>query len=226
MKYVEVYEEIKNKIIRKEYSSWSSLEGEEILCHKYAVSRPTLRKAILKLKNEGYVHSRQGSGIFVNPPEFYEQSKLTTLSEKQDEGYKIENKIFFCKEIEADENLCNVFNVDKKEKFIYFKRLRVVSGEPKILEYTYMPCYLFKDFNEEVLNKSVFKYMEERYNVSHDIKTIKAIKSNEDISKVLEIDLDSAILEIEHKVYLTKSILAQYTKEISTDNSITIASVR
>ena len=57
-------------------------------------------------------------------------------------------------------------------------------------------------------------------------KEIENIKSNEDVSKVLEIDLDSAILEIEHKVYLTKSILAQYTKEIYTDNSVTIASVR
>lgn len=226
MKYIDVYEDIKYKIMNKEYNSWSSLAGEEILVSKYGVSRPTIRKAISKLKNEGYVHSRQGSGIFVNPPEFYEHNKLTTISENQYIKDKIESKVFFYREVEGNEELNSIFNLDQNEKFIYYKRLRIISDEAKIIEYTYMPKYLFKDFSEDILKKSVLKYIEERYNISHDIKTITAIKSNGEVSEILGLERDSAILQIEHKVYLTKSILAQYTKEISKDNSITIASVR
>ena len=226
MKYIDVYEDIKCKILNKEYNSWSSLAGEEILVSKYGVSRPTIRKAISKLKNEGYVHSRQGSGIFVNPPEFYEHNKLTTISENQYIKDKIESKVFFYREVEGNDELNSVFNLDQNEKFIYYKRLRIISDEAKIIEYTYMPKYLFKDFSEDILKKSVLKYIEGRYNISHDIKTITAIKSNEEVSEVLGLECNSPILQIEHKVYLTKSILAQYTKEISKDNSITIASVR
>lgn len=65
MKYVEVYQAIKADIINGLSPAWSQLEGEHALSDKFGVSRPTLRKAIEKLKQESFVHSRQGSGILL-----------------------------------------------------------------------------------------------------------------------------------------------------------------
>ena len=84
MKYIEIYEDIKERILNKKYQSWSPLDGEVMLCNYYNVSRTTVRKAISLLKKDGFIHSRQGSGIFVNPPEFYEEQTLKSLSEKLD----------------------------------------------------------------------------------------------------------------------------------------------
>ncbi len=38
-----------------------------MLCDKFGISRLTVRQGINKLKSEGYLYSRQGSGNFVNP---------------------------------------------------------------------------------------------------------------------------------------------------------------
>ena len=65
----EVYEDLRRRIVNGEYASWGSLENEAVLCKRYGVSRPTLQKAVARLKQDGLVHSRQGSGVFVNPPE-------------------------------------------------------------------------------------------------------------------------------------------------------------
>lgn len=228
MKYIYVYKDLKRKILKGIYPPGATFEGEEILCGMYGLSRTTIRKAIGKLKQDGYVHSRQGSGVYVNPPEFYEEKSLTTLSERIDMNENIETTILDFKILEADEELSQVFNLSIGSKFFYFERLRKIDGSLKVLEKTYMPYYLFKDFNKEVIKKSVAKYIEEdcNYVISHDLKNIMAINVDKKLAKLFDIKEGSAILQIQHKVFLNKSILAQYTQEIQTKNNIRFVSVR
>ncbi len=228
MKYVEVYKDIKNKIQKGIYKPWEGLEGEEMLCSLYGISRTTIRKAMAKLKQDGYIHSRQGSGIFVNPPEFYEEKNLTTLSERIDKDDNIENIILEFNEIDASEELSEMFNLRTEKKLYHYKRLRRINGIPQVLEETYMPQYLFKDFSEDKAKGSILKYMEEEcgYIISHDLKNISAINIDKELSELLCIDEGQATLQIDHKVYLMKSVLAQYTKEIQVKNNIRFVSVR
>ncbi len=228
MKYKDVYKDIREKIQKKSYSPWTSLEGEEILGMKYGVSRTTVRKAITHLKNEGYIHSRQGSGIYVNPPEFYEEKNITTLSERIEENKDIKNIILKYQLVDADDHLSEIFNLPLGTKLIYYTRLRKINDVPQVLEETYMPQYLFENFHEETAKGSVIRYIEEAcgYKISHDIKNVKAISLTKDLSTLLEIEDGTPTLQIEHKVYLIKSLLAQYTREIQTKNNIRFVSVR
>ena len=228
MKYINVYKDIKTKIEKGIYRSWDTLEGEEMLCNLYGVSRTTIRKAIAKLKQDGYIHSRQGSGSFVNPPEFYEEKNLTTLSEKMNEFNNIQNIILDFREVDATQRLSKMFNLRTQSKIYHYKRLRKINDVPKVFEETYMPKYLFNDFSKEKLKGSVLKYIEEEcnYTISHDLKNISAINIDKELSELLCIDERIATLQIDHKVYLMKSILAQYTREIQTKNNIRFVSVR
>ena len=228
MKYIEVYKDIKDKIQQGIYKPWSPLQGEELLCELYGISRTTIRKAMAKLKQDGYIHSRQGSGIFVNPPEFYEEQNLRTLSEKIEKNKNLENMLIDFKIIDADEELAEIFNLPVNSKMIYYKRIRKINNEPKVLEETCMPQYLFKNFTEENAKESVLRYIEKecKYVISHDVKNITAINLDEELAKILEMQVGVATLQIKHKVYLIKSILAQYTKEIQINNNIRFVSVR
>jgi DNA-binding GntR family transcriptional regulator len=147
LKYIEVYEDIKEKIHNGVYTPWSTLHGEEFLCDLYGISRTTVRKALAKLKQDGYIHTRQGSGIFVNPPEFYEEQHLTTISERIDRGENLENTVLEFKVMIADKELSELFNIPIGSGVFYYKRIRKINGIPKVIEETYMPQYLFKDFN-------------------------------------------------------------------------------
>lgn len=228
MKYINVYKDIKNKIEKGTYQPWETLEGEEMLCNLYGISRTTIRKAMAKLKQDGYIHTRQGSGSFVNPPEFYEEKNLTTLSERIDESSNIENIILEFQEIDANQELSEMFNLRTQDKLYHYKRLRKVNNIPKVLEETYMPKYLFPNFSEENLKTSVLKYIENEceYVISHDLKNIYAININKELSELLCIDEGMATLQIDHKVYLMKSVLAQYTREIQVKNNIRFVSIR
>src|SRR5580692_7765928 len=60
-------EAIRDKIVRGEYSQGDSIPTEDRLQRLYGVSRTTVRLALAKLVNEGYIRRQQGKGTYVNP---------------------------------------------------------------------------------------------------------------------------------------------------------------
>jgi DNA-binding GntR family transcriptional regulator len=90
-----------------------------------------------------------------------------------------------------------------------------------------MPVSLFEDFNESLLYSSVMKYIENRYHViSHDFKQIQAVALGSETARHLRKEEHSLSLQIIHKVYLLKSVLAQYTIETQADNYLSALSIR
>nr|WP_245884308.1 FadR/GntR family transcriptional regulator [Hartmannibacter diazotrophicus] len=57
--------ELKASIDRGEYPPDSRLPGEHELAAAFGVSRPILRDALGRLRDEGFIYSRQGAGSFV-----------------------------------------------------------------------------------------------------------------------------------------------------------------
>lgn len=228
MKYIEVYQAIKADIVSGQFPAWSQLEGEHALSNKFGVSRPTLRKAIEKLKQESFVHSRQGSGMFVNPPEFYQDNNLTSISERINKDTDLKNIVLEFSSVDADEKLADKFKIAVGERLHHFKRMRIINGEPAILEETWMPHSLFTLFTEAHCEQSVLTYIEQQagYNISHDAKTISAKSLNEKEAFLLRVEPNHLCLSIQHNVYLLHSVLAQYTIETLVSNNLTTVSIR
>lgn len=64
--YQVIIDDIKSKILSGEYDVLDKIPTEFTLQEKYNVSRHTVRKAILKLSNEGFLRSEKGSGTYVS----------------------------------------------------------------------------------------------------------------------------------------------------------------
>lgn len=60
-----VYQDLKTKIDNGLYAKDSLLPSENQLRELYGASRDTIRRALLRLKDEGYVQSQQGKGTTV-----------------------------------------------------------------------------------------------------------------------------------------------------------------
>src|ERR1700737_2053749 len=60
-------EVLRAKIARGEYRLAEPIPTEEQLQKFYGVSRTTVRLALAKLVNEGYIRRQQGKGTYVNP---------------------------------------------------------------------------------------------------------------------------------------------------------------
>lgn len=81
-----VYQKILISIINGEYPVTEKLPSEAKLCEKYSVSRPVLRDALTRLKEDNLIVSRRGSGSFVvkRPDEtVLSFSKISSISDIQ-----------------------------------------------------------------------------------------------------------------------------------------------
>jgi len=61
-----VYDRIRRSIANGEYAEDERLPGENALAAQFDVSRPVIRAALKRLRDEGMVTSRQGSGSFIS----------------------------------------------------------------------------------------------------------------------------------------------------------------
>ena len=224
----EVYEDLRRRIVNGEYASWGSLENEAVLCKRYGVSRPTLQKAVARLKQDGLVHSRQGSGVFVNPPEFYGQYNMRSFTEQQaGTGHVVTNEVLTFEHVEAGD-LAGVFHLEPADNLIHYLRLRYLDGRAYLIDDSCLPEYLFKDFPKEVLLGSTVAYMEKDcgYSISHSIRRVHALAASPEVARLLGVKEGVPLLQTEQTIYLTRNVAIQFTREVSLQQEVTIVSVR
>ena len=65
-----LYGQLLKSIVDGEFKAGERFATEETLCRRFGTSRPTLREALARLRADGLIVSRQGSGTYVthNPP--------------------------------------------------------------------------------------------------------------------------------------------------------------
>lgn len=63
-----VHDRIRRAILNGDYSADERLPGENFLAEQHQVSRPVVRAALSRLRDEGLITSRQGAGSFVSVP--------------------------------------------------------------------------------------------------------------------------------------------------------------
>lgn len=63
-----VYDRIRRAIANGDYMADERLPGENALAERFDVSRPVIRAALKRLRDEGLIVSRQGSGSYISAP--------------------------------------------------------------------------------------------------------------------------------------------------------------
>ena len=80
----QVYREILDRIIQGEFRRGSRLPTQERLSALFGVSRPIIREALMRLSDDGFVRSRQGSGSFVQHlprPEILQFAPISSIAD-------------------------------------------------------------------------------------------------------------------------------------------------
>lgn len=66
-RYLELADELREEVLRGDYSDRGDFPTESVLCKKFDVSRFTVREALRKLTTEGLIARKRGSGTIVQP---------------------------------------------------------------------------------------------------------------------------------------------------------------
>lgn len=161
-----VYEKLRKPIVEGVYNEGDLLPSENALCMLHGVTRPTVRKALDRLLNEGYIKKQQGKGSIVRgrPKGVGILSITGTTSAIGEE--KLQTKIIVKPELRKVERAFNfeLSELERESGCIYIERLRLVSGNPVFYDITFLPNINLPRFTSRNLtDRSLFDVLRKHY---------------------------------------------------------------
>ena len=185
VKYTEIYEYIKNKILNDEYKAGEKLPSEHELTSLFDVSRNTVRRAINQLSFEGLVASVHGKGVFV--------------LEKQQFKFLVGGLQSF-----KEASLNN--NISYSTKVHCFKEI--------IIDINYFLKDVIKNLTEDIASNSIYDYLENNINLkiagAQKIVSVEEVTNLD--KKLLNLKGYNLVAIIKNYVYLEDGTLFEYTE--------------
>jgi len=183
-----LYEKLRKVIEEGSYQRGDLLPSENELCAAHHLTRPTVRKALDMLVNDGFIIRQQGKGSIVQgQPKGIGILALTgtTSAIGQD---NLSTRIIVKPEIRSWENAFGyeISNRDKSVGCIYMERLRLINNQPVFYDITMIPNFNLPRFTSRTFeDRSLFDILRKHYQIE--------VKGGE--QKILAITADKRILE-------------------------------
>ncbi|MBE6054053.1 MAG: trehalose operon repressor [Clostridium sartagoforme] len=217
VKYTEIYDYIKNKILNDEYKAGEKLPSENELTSLFGVSRNTVRRAINQLSFEGLVASVHGKGVFVLEKQ---QLKFLVGGLQSFKEASLNNNMAYSTDVQClneiivNEKLSKKTGFSLGSKVFYIERIRNIDGEKSILDINYFLKDIIKNLDTDIASNSIYDYLENK--LSLKIAGAQKIVSVEEASKLDKKLLDlkgyNLVAIIKNYVYLEDGTLFEYTE--------------
>ncbi|MDO4169462.1 MAG: GntR family transcriptional regulator [Lachnospiraceae bacterium] len=206
--YVQVKEDIKDKIISSYYPKNSYLPSEFKLMDEYGVSRPTIRQAIRDLCQENYLEKKRGIGTLVKgkPFEFRNLNDLMNFNEEARTNCSTySTRVLHFDIVQNNSILSEVFGPSEQD-FFSIKRLRTINQQSAELVTTYIPKVLIPNLQDFDLEEhSLFDIMKKESGIetSYAEKMFWAINASAEDAHLLQIPENTAIQFVKTITYDT-----------------------
>lgn len=211
-----LYDTLRRHIIDGVYSEGDLLPSENELCQLYGTTRPTVRQALGRLENEGFINKHQGKGSIVRNPVkeigILSVSGTTSALGNRDLKTKIIVKPVIIPW--PGKFMFPLTDLEKESGCIYMERVRLLENEPIFYDINFianinLPRITARNFE----NKSLFSILRENYSV--EIKggeqRIKAIPAASKTGKYLKLKKDQPVLHLERKMETNQPGLFLYS---------------
>ena len=203
--YRQVYESLRDSIEKGVYILGSLLPSENELCITHSVTRPTVRKALDLLTNEGYIKRQQGKGSIVKgKPKGIGILSLTGTTSAIGRD-KLKTLMIVKPEIRKWTDGFG-FELTEKEKevgCIYFERLRLIDNKPVFFDITMLPNINLPRFTSRNFeNKSLFDILRKNYQleVKGGEQKLWAITATEILQRHFNVQPGNPILQLNRKL--------------------------
>ena len=215
--YFQLMQNIKRAIDSGELIPGDAIPTEVELMERYGISRATVRQAVLRLVNEGYLRRIKAKGTFVNtPPEkpLFLGSLKGFAEEMAEKGVDFRTEVLDQRIIPADPEVAERLLIATGDPVFYLKRVRFVQDEPVILVDGYMPAGLFRHIEEEDFEKnSLYDLLGKKYGVflHHGWREFgPVLPASEEEMRLLGIGSRNPILAVESVVYTKNNTPVEY----------------
>ncbi|MDQ0973388.1 GntR family transcriptional regulator [Neobacillus niacini] len=215
-KYETICYEIRNRIIKREYPIDQPIPDEISLAKEFKCSRMTMKRALDILVVEGLLYRKRGHGTFIVQSAI-QDSRVNVI---RNEGLtnlikdkKVTSKVIKFEVQFPSEEVAAHLAIDNKTPIYNIIRLRLVDGEPYVMEKTYMPTTIVPGINDEILYGSIYGYITNSLGltIAGSHRKIRACKSDDLDQEHLACKGDDPILEVEHVGFLNNGVPFEYS---------------
>ena len=209
LKYEAIARELREDIQKGKYTPGEQLALEKEMCQQYGVSRITIKRAVDELVKQGLVVKRRGSGTFVKSLKDEDVKELSMANQFSGfaatfKGRNVGTKVLRFDIIHPEEEVAAKLQMSVDD-FIYdIVRVRSLDGQPVVMEYTQMPIQLIPGIKRQVLEKSIYGYIEEelKLKIQSAHRTVRAVMPTEEEKKELDIKGVLPLLEVTQVAFL------------------------
>ncbi|MCE4050301.1 MULTISPECIES: GntR family transcriptional regulator [Bacillaceae] len=217
-KYEAISAEMKKRIKESYYAFDQPIPDEITLSKEFSCSRMTMKRALDTLVLEGLLYRKRGHGTFIVKSAI-QDSRVNVLSNEVTglsrlmEGQQVTSKVIKFEVGFPSEDVAEHLAIDLKTPVYYLIRLRLVNGEPYVMEITYMPTTLITGITDEILDGSIYEHITKSLGltIAGSHRKIRACKSNELDQAHLVCMKDDPILEVEHVGFLNNGVPFEYS---------------
>ena len=207
--YYQLENILRERIISGEYRPGDFIETEEALVRSYNVSRITVRKALLALKNDKLIISKRKVGSFVSKkPVSPIRMKLTgEIEDIIAKEAKSRAKVIYFNFISAPKKIIEILNLDENVKPLKIERIRVIRGSPLTYSINYLPPDLGKRIRAKDLTfHPIYHALEKRCKekIGRGIQIVEATIADSRIASFLKVMIGAPLLKIERTIFNTK----------------------
>ncbi len=203
-KDIPLYKQLKAALMVwiQESENGTPLPTEEELCRQYAVSRQTVRQAVLELVDEDLVSRRPGQGSFVKRKKISRDTRWALEDfnrEMRFHGLEPETIVLSLTVEKSLDFVSRNLGIAKQEDVLLVRRQRFVDGWPVVIQQSYLPSRLFPGFDEkkqELESRSMHSIIEQdyRFELQSAERTVEAIPAPSREAELLKIAPGSPVL--------------------------------
>ncbi len=205
--YYQLHTELVEQIDSGKIGVGDRLPSEADLVRDYDVSRTTARRALDELRRQGLVRREPGRGTFLASPRLRSDlAYLYSFSEETERwGYEPGTRLISQKETGADKKIAKRLGVERGEKVLYVRRLRLADKQPIFVCDSYLPIVRFPELrNADYGTVSLRDLFEETIGrkFARAQQWIEAAAVHQDVAGLLDVEAGIPVLKIERVTFV------------------------
>jgi len=218
--YKQLYHHLRQAIEEGEFEVGRKLRSERQLAADYGISRLTARRAFDILRQEGYVRAYQGKGCFVahSAPHIYDGAALEGFSAATLRlGMTPTSRVLSCSVVPANSEVAGHMRIEKCQKTVRIRRLRLSNDKPVALDTVYLPYPLCEPLLDIDLEKeSLYRFLEMQLHIqlAYTNQTIQAILGKDVDLPLLELRAPAAVLQLQRETYDSQGQVIEFASAI------------
>lgn len=199
--YVQVREDLRNKLKDGEYKPHDCLPSEAKLIALYGVSRITIRQALRDLNTEGLIFSLPGKGNFVSRPKVVQNmQRLEGFAEAMSlNGFDASSRVLGTRRFQAPDAVTRALGIPAMSMVYEVRRVRLLNHEPVSVDISYFPETIGAELAKHDLSVDIFPLLENQLAIplgAADL-SIDAQFAEPTIADLLDITEGSPVLHVE-----------------------------